>query len=448
MTPAYPLPLLGYQNTGADFLASRARAGLFDEMGVGKTAQGIGAADKGGLRRGIVVCPASVREVWAGEFRKFATIRRKVLKAKSIHDLGLWLKGRADVMLVSYELAAKWASKIEGDVFDFLIFDEAHYLKSPDSQRTRAMLGHQCDGEGGLARWAAHVWFLTGTPMPNDPVDIWPFLRFTKATSLTRTPFTTRYFKSKVKTFSASQTPRDEMVPELRQAIRSCSLRRTQKDAGLDLPPVWLTTLTVDGDTEEITALLRDYPGLEQAVYDAVEQGGLSFLDAQHVATLRRLVGEAKAPTYASMIAEELKSGGKDKQVIFGLHTRASQIIMQHLQSEGLGGVSLVGSTSEKDRVEAIRAFQEDRDCRWFYGNIMAAGTGSTLTAACHLDMFEQAWAPAPNAQALFRVCRIGQERSVTGRFISLANSIDVNVGETVVRKTAAIMKIEGTQAA
>lgn len=442
------LTLFPYQVDGAKFLSGKSRGGLFDEMGVGKTAQGIGAIDALDLQRGIVVCPASVREVWAGEFKKFATRRRKVLKARSIHDLGLWLKGRADVMLVSYEMAAKWTPKIVGDVFDFLIFDESHYLKSPDAQRTRAMLGTHCDGENGLARWAAHVWFLTGTPMPNDPTDIWPFLRFCKGTSLNRAPFTARYFRSRMRTFSSSQEPIEAMVPELRQAIRSCAIRRTQEQAGLQLPPVWLTTITVDGDTAEIADMMRDYPGLEKAILDAIEAGGLSFLDAQHVATLRRLVGEAKAPAYAHMLADELTNGGKDKQVIFGLHTRASQIITEHLRAQGLKGVTLTGATSERDRVEAVQSFQEDPSVRWFYGNITAAGTGNTLTAAAHIDMFEQAWAPAPNAQALFRVRRIGQKRSVVGRFISLANSIDVAVAETVARKTAAIMKIEGTEAA
>ena len=65
------LPLLGYQVEGAKFLACHrlARLGLFDEMGVGKTAQAItAAADSLKVKRMIVVCPASVRAVWQGNF--------------------------------------------------------------------------------------------------------------------------------------------------------------------------------------------------------------------------------------------------------------------------------------------------------------------------------------------------------------------------------------------
>ena len=55
-------PLLEFQKTGADWLAARERTGLFDEMGVGKTAQAIGALDRSGAERFVVVA-AAVRGV-------------------------------------------------------------------------------------------------------------------------------------------------------------------------------------------------------------------------------------------------------------------------------------------------------------------------------------------------------------------------------------------------
>lgn len=436
------LPLLNFQATGADFLAGRERAGLFDEMGVGKTAQAIGALDRIGARRIIVVAPAAVREVWAGEFRKFATVPRKVLKGKDIHDLGTWLHGRADVLLLSYELATKWAHRIEGDLFDALVFDEAHYLKSPTSQRTRAMLGADCDGAKGLARWAARTWFLTGTVMANDPMDVWPFLRFSRATPLTQARFTSRYFKVRTTQFGTRSRPRDEMVPELQMAIRSASLRRTAKEAGLQLPHAFLTTTALDGDGSEVRALLAQWPDLGQAILDAVEKGGLSFIESQHVATLRRLIGEAKAPPYLELIAEEL-ANGKPKVVIMGVHTKALSMIAEGLRARGLPGVELIGSTPERQRVDNVNAFQNDPAVRWLVGNLRAAGTGHTLHAACDLDMFEWSWAPADNAQAIKRVHRIGQEKTVRGRFISLAGSLDETMSETVADKTAAIFRIE-----
>ena len=437
------LPLLPYQVEGAKFLACHRlpRVGLFDDMGVGKTAQAIAGAD--GLRamRIIVVCPAAVREVWRSEFKKFATVERRIIKGKTIHDLNLFLRYRVDVLLLSYEMATKWAKQLSTDIYDLIIFDESQYLKGHDTQRTRAMLGHRCDGHGGLARWAARVWFLSGTPAPNSPCDIWPFLRFTKGTAMNLRPFTDRYFKSRPGTYNVSQTPRDEMMPELRSAIKAVSLRRTKDEVGLKLPPIWLTTTSVDGDTAEIRELLRGHPGLEAEIKRAIEMGGLSFLDAQHIMTLRRLIGESKAPHVVELVTEELHNGC-DKVALFFCHTRALEIVRAGLTARGFACVDVQGSTRENDRGKAVDAFQRDPEVRVFLGNVRAAGTGLTLHAAARIIMVESDWSPAANSQALMRVHRIGQTRAVHAQFVSLANSLDEHVTNVVARKTAAIVKI------
>lgn len=434
------LDLFPYQEQGAAFLAARERAGLFDDMGVGKSAQTIRALDVAGLRRGLVVCPAAVREVWAGEFRKFATRPRKIIKGRDIQDLNLWLRGRVDVLLLSYEMATAWARRMEGDVFDFLVCDEAHYLKSKNAGRTRAILGAECDGTYGLARWAMKSFFLTGTPSPNDPADMWSLMRFCKATPLTQRIFQDRYFRKRVGTYSTSFTLREETLPELKQAIRSFSLRRTKREVGLQLPPIWITTTTVDGDTTEIRELLRSHPDLEKAIVEAVDRGGLSFLDAQHIATLRRLVGEAKAPAFVELLLEELRDG-LDKCVVFGIHRRALDALQRGLDGAGVQTVRIDGATSEAARISAVQRFQSG-DARLLLGNIRAAGQGLTLTAAHDVIMFESDWTPAGNAQAIMRCHRIGQAQGVHVRFITLARSVDEVVAETVARKTEALIKL------
>lgn len=435
------IDLLPYQKTGAAFLAGRERAGLFDEMGVGKTAQAIHACDLVGAKRILVVCPASVREVWRGEFQKFAATKRRITKAEKITDLNLWLRGKTDVLLVSYDRAARWASHFEMHMAEVCIFDEAHYMKSPAAQRTRALLGTRCDGQDGVGRWAARTWFLTGTPAPNDPIDIWSMLRFTGATPLPLATFTNKYLNVRPTAYSPVTKPKANMVGELRDVIQSMSLRRTKVDVALQVPPIWLTTQTIEGDTSEIRALLAQHPGLDQAIMDAVAKGGLSFLDAQHIATLRRLTGEAKAPAMTELVAEELNNG-VDKIVLFGIHTRALDLIRDGLAARGFGCAVIDGRSSESERVESVRAFQGDADCRVFLGNIRAAGTGITLTAASEIVVFEPDWSPANNAQALMRVHRLGQTRNVRARFIALANSIDVQVITTLASKTAALAAI------
>jgi len=437
------LPLLDFQKTGAAFLMSRSRLGLFDVPGLGKTAQAIAALDYLRIRRALIICPASVRGIWPHEFAKFATLPRKILRAKSIHDLNLWKQEKADVLLLSYEQATNWAEHLEGDIIPMLILDEAHYLKNNQAKRTRAILGKRCDGVSGFGRWAARVVFLTGTPMANDPSDLWTWMRFCEATDLSLQGFSRRYFNCKPGAFNMTFTPRKEMLHDLKSRIRKFSLRRTKEQAGVNLPPVFLTTSTVEGDTSEIRQLLREVPGLDTTILQAVERGGLSFLDAQHIGTLRRLVGTAKAPAYAAQLIEELETHS-DKVVVIAIHKDVLTTIGEALTKHGIGWVKIDGSVNQAKREEAVASFQKDDSVRVFLGNIKAAGTGLTLHSAFKIDMLEWSWSPADNSQALMRVHRIGQEKEVHARFISLANSVDERVSASVARKTAAIAMIQG----
>lgn len=417
-------------------------------MGVGKTATIIRGLDLLGVERGIIAVPAMLRENWINEFRKFSTRNLRLCKGRNIHDYVAWQRGRFHVLITSYELATKWAPRIRdnGEFLDFTHMDESHYLKNLNSARTRAILGHDATGLDGVVGWAEYSWQATGTPIPNDPIDIYPFLKFTDCMPLSKHEFTKRYFTSRRSTYGSKQTCRPEMLPELQALINNNAIRRTKKDIGIQLPPIFLTSLLLDGDTREVAAMLSEHPGLEQAIVSAIQQGGLSFLDAQHIATLRRLVGEAKAIPYSRMLTDELLSGECDKRVVFGIHRVALASIRDYLVRKGVNAVLVNGDTPEHQRVAYVQAFQEDPNCRVFIGNIRAAGTGLTLTSSSEIDLLESDWTPAGNAQAIMRVHRIGQTRNVRARFITLANSVDEIVNRIVVQKTATIAEIEGEE--
>lgn len=442
------LEILPYQLEGAQRLASRSRFGLFDKPGVGKTAQVVRALDIQGARRGIVICPAAVREHWCGEFKKFSHMQRRVCKGKTIHDYVAWSRHVFDVLICSYEMATKWQPYIMAafEPFDFLVLDEAHYLKSAETSRARKILGEDSDGIGGILSWACSAWWLTGTPIPNDPLDIYTFLRFAAVMPLEKKEFTKRYFHTWQKTYSSEQSPKPEMLPELQRLIGNNSISRTLDQVGIQIPPIFLTSTLVDGDTQHIVDMLRQFPGLDKQIVQHLEQNdGLAGLKAEHVATLRRLIGEAKAVPYAAMLVGELH-GGKDKVVTMGIHKQALLTVHRHLAEQGIKSVIINGETNEAGRVEAVRSFMEDPDCRVFLGNIRAAGVGLTLTSACYTDMLESDWTPAGNEQAIKRVHRFGQTRSVMARFITLANSFDETVNEIVAAKTAVIAQIEQRQ--
>ncbi len=426
-----------YQVAGALFLAGRPRASIFDEPGLGKTAQAIRAREMcGDTSPALVICPAGVRQVWPYQFSLWGRTGAKVIKADSIFDLSTWLRGRIDVLVISYEQAVMWQNDLRRDFFGPLIIDESHYLKNPDAKRTKAICGDGT-GAGGIAAFASHVWTLTGTPIKNDPADLWIPLRLAKATDLSFTKFQKKYFKQAASTFSVVNTIRKEMLPEIKALIASMSLMRTFDDVGAQLPPIRLDILPVDGTQEAIVNYLRQYPGLSERIVASVEaEQSLSFDDGTHISTLRALIAEAKAPGYAKLITEELKSGTIDKLVVMANHRKAIELVTTHLQQAGIKAEKIVGGTSENDRTTIVRSFQDDPNgVRVIVGNIQAAGTGLTLTAACRLDMLESSWTPADNVQAIRRVRRKGQTRPTLARFVMLNDSFDQRVAKVVVRK-------------
>ena len=434
-----------HQDSGAVYLASRDRAGCFDEMGTGKTGTAVTAINYILGRRGVIICPAILRENWIKELTNFLLYPLRLCKGQCHADLKAWLTEVFDVLVMSYELAAKWWPEFRrsNQVLDFLVIDEGHYLKNVDTKRSKAILGFQANGEHGWIARATQAWWLTGTPMPNDPQDIYTFLRFVRAMPLTPANFIGRYFETKTTQYGMKATIREGSALEIKTLVDNNSIRRTMKSIGLHLPSIFLTETLIDGDTDAIKTMIRQYPGLEKAIVDAVGQGGLSFLDAQHVTTLRRLIGEAKAVPYGHMLAEELVCTGA-KKVIFGIHIQALTTVADILRKSGIVCVHIQGKSSESVRQQAILAFQNDPKVQVFISNMKVGGTGTTLTAACETDIFEPDWSPGNNAQGLKRVHRIGQERTVHARFVSLADTFDVTVNHIVACKTAEIARVEG----
>jgi SNF2 family DNA or RNA helicase len=390
-----------------------------------------------------------LRENWIKEFKKFGKSPLRLCKGKNIHDFVAWARGRFDVLITSYELMSKWVKHIhdEGHLLDFVVFDEAHYLKNIQAQRTKQLLGVEANGKHSLTQWAGASWHVTGTPMANDPLDIYTFLRFAKAFDVNSAEFVKSFFDVRLTTYGARHSTKESMLPTLQQLIRNNSIRRTHEDVGMQLPPIWIQETLIEGDTIELDKLVAGYPHLEEAIIEAIETGDISALDAAHIATVRRLVGKTKAAPYASLLKTELDAQ-PTKRVVFCVHTEPLLYVDNYLKKYGYGVVKLYGDMNDRDRQRAVERFMTDDSIHVIVANIRVAGVGLTLTSSCEIDMLESDWSPAGNAQAIKRVHRYGQDKSVRGRFITLAGSIDEMVNHIVAEKTAAIMQIEGVSTA
>lgn len=427
-------------------MANRERFGEHDEMGIGKTATTIGAIDAILAERGVVICPAMLRANWIKEFKKFSAWPRRIVKARTIHDYIAWQRHRFDILVCSYEHSTKWAKEFakEGEYIDFLATDEAHYLKNVNSARTRAILGPDASGKDSIVRFAAHAWHVTGTPMANDPMDAYAFLRFAKAVDMDQETFTKVFFHKRMTAYGVRHTVKPEMVHTLQQLMQANSIRRTHAEVGMYLPPIWMKEVVIDGETAEIFEAMKEYPYLEEQIIAAIETQDMSLLNAAHIATVRRLVGKAKAAAYAPMLKMELDAGSSIKRASFFVHTEPLLFVKNFLERYGYKPVVVYGDMTDARAQESVRSFMEDPSVGPILLNIRKGGVGLTLTIGCEEDIVESDWTPANNAQAIKRVHRYGQTRDVHARFITLADSIDEAVNKTVAEKTAAIAQIEG----
>lgn len=450
-----------YQKEGAEFLASRKRALLADEMGLGKSAQAILACDLVQARSVIVLCPAVVRVNWAREFDRFGFYPRPV-------SVMLTGKDKAEpngVTVCSYDLVVSSARVRKQLNFnhDALILDEAHFLKSRTAKRTRLVLGRTCDGTGGLAGLSRATWFLSGTPMPNYPDELWPMLRLMGAWTSGYWDFVKRFCTTMDTDWGVKVTGAKD-IPSLKRLMEAHMKRRRKAQVLTDLPPIRMSDVAIEpaevdlqlyftqqwltGQWSQLQADLKSQAELLKATLKgiSVTEDKLKALEAiaKSTSTLRRYTGLSKVAPAVEYLSQELDENPEKKLVVFAIHRDVLMGLRDALVKRGYGPVLIFGGTDPKKREAVLDRFKNRPSCRVFIGQVQAAGTGITLTNASDVVFVEADWVPANNAQAMMRVHRIGQENKVTVRFLSVANSIDEQVQTLLRRKTKAIVELFG----
>ena len=116
----------------------------------------------------FIVAPSPLRLIWKDEILKWIpTIRPDQIQVfKTGKDL--WNE-EACVFIMTYELARNRAKEIEDRKFKVCIADEAHYLKSRDSKRSKELIP--------ILSSSKRVILISGTPMLARPVEIYNLLK-------------------------------------------------------------------------------------------------------------------------------------------------------------------------------------------------------------------------------------------------------------------------------
>lgn len=434
------IPLFPYQIFGADWLAKRNHALLADEMGLGKSAQTIRAADHLRLKKILVICPAIARINWLREFGRWSIYKRNFFILEELRDICF-----QDCQISSYDYALANA-KFLAQPWDLVVIDEIHFLKSVGAKRAKAILG-----SGSLAHTSKRVWALSGTPAPNHAGELWILLYTFGVTKLKYQDFLNRYCDQASTSFGWKVVgTKAAAIPELRNLLDRVMLRRKKAQVLTELPPIFFSDVVVNPGFVQMDQAMTEAVALESAHFgrtlEVIErqdnQTAMRMLEAlaQSVSTLMRYTGLQKVEPAVELVKMELELGLYEKIVIFAVH---KQVV--HGISAGLpGSLVITGDTSAKDRQLAMDRFQNDPTAKILIGNIKAAGTAITLTAA-HQELFvEKSFVPGDNAQAAMRCHRIGQTHFVTARFLTLANALDEKVTRILRKKTSELTALLG----
>ena len=432
------LSYLPFQVPAIDYARRRQVALLADEMGVGKTIESIGVLNS--LPRDealpcLVVCPATPQINWQRELEKWLVHDAEIGIATS-----KWVPDR-DVVIVSYSILAKILPQLAARRWKVIIADEAHKAKSlrhnkekgwHGTQRAMALrtLTERVTLRGGRAL------FLTGTPL-DRPQDLWALLAMLKPDTWPERSFFSfglRYAAGKRTRwgwdFSGSSN-----TDELQRKLRSLVMVRRTKDEVMDyLPAKTRQVVRLEPEVNDLLFEVRAHDELKQTLdYDQamdqlVKPSRKEFLE--RISKLRADTAMRKAPRVVDFCKDLLET--EQKIIVFATHTAIIEYLRKELKL--FKPVTLTGSTPVPKRAKVVDEFQTGK-ARVFIGNMEAAGTAITLTAAHCVVFAELDWQPSVMRQAEDRAHRIGQSDNVLVYYVVLDGSIDARLAEVLLTK-------------
>ncbi|MDB6093186.1 MAG: Non-specific serine/threonine protein kinase [Verrucomicrobia bacterium] len=408
--PTLPEILRPYQRRGVEWMAHLCDVGchglLADEMGLGKTLQVLTVLATRPLagKPTLIVCPASVVPVWREEIAKFfPELAVDVLKTG--HDFSQ----RTDpvIWLASYTQLRKHRHLLDALEFGYAVLDEGQFIKNPDAKITQTC----------FAVRAKHRLVLTGTPLENRQLDLWSIFRFLLPGLLgSRSSFE-----------AALNADRLNTLERLRAQLAPFILRRTKNEVATELPPkVEMDLLCPMTDVQRTEYARICTEGLERLGDDvgaAMREKSFGFL-----ALLTRLRQTCCDPDMLPWLKSPLSDSGKinllveklseivgsgHKVVIFSQFVMLLDRVREALTTNfpDLPLYELTGMTL--DRLKPVQGFQGAIGSAAMLVSLKAAGTGITLHAADYVFLLDPWWNPAVEAQAVDRVHRIGQKRTV-----------------------------------
>jgi SNF2 family DNA or RNA helicase len=444
--------LYPFQRAGVDWLHVAGSALLADEMGTGKTIQILTLFNElPDALPALVICPNSTKFNWRDEAWKWypwarsyvvngsAAERAKILKEAAQDDAALVIINIEAVR--SHSRLAPFGSirlaacpdcgghdprttvarcevhprQLNEIPFKTVVVDEAHRIKDPHAKQTRASwaVGH---GKTVVRRFA-----LTGTPIANDPSELWSIGHFIDPVEYPRkSAFVDRYCLVAWGTYGGLEVKgvnpehRDEFYQILDPRFR----RMIKKIVLPQLPPKIPTTRLVELTPKQFKA----YREIEETLVTRLADGTLMVAKDDLVAQIRLLQFSSASmqstpdgfrmcdpsPKVDALIEIFEERAGRPF-VAAAEHRQLVELASRRLEKLGVRHGLITGGQSTYERNAILNDLQA-RNLPVMLFTLKAGGTGLTMTATDLIVFMQRSWSMVDNVQAEDRVHRIGSE--------------------------------------
>jgi len=375
-----------------------------DDPGLGKTAQTVVAFDSLGAQSIVIVCPPAVKTMWEDQVPFWSKTKRRIHVVMHMHE---WIPDEAQVVILGYSnllspmildqlLARRWAVGVA---------DEIHFCSNPDAKRTKALLGTK-----GLWTKCGFFWGLTGTPMTNTPVDLYP-LAATIGRKVFKSEskwywFTKRYcgrYKTRFGYVCKGATNQAQLRKKLFDS--GMCLRRLKSDVLDELPDRQYRIIRLNNTGRKEITWNKE---LKVSEFGQVETSA----SAAEIAQLRFELGWEKVSFLIDYASEVLNQ--REKIIIFTWHRKVTESLAFELYMRGYETCTYYGSMTPKAKEKSKRSFTHGSS-RVFIANIASAGTGiDGLQHVCDYAIYaELPWTFVEIMQSTDRIWRIGQTKNV-----------------------------------
>lgn len=440
-----------HQIDGFNFGLQYDRWLLGDEMGLGKTKQVIDIAVAKKLQKGykhcLIICGVNgLKWNWQNEVGIHSDEQAYILGQRVQRDkivIGSNSDKYTDVMKLSTnpayfiitnietlrndDITAELQKLCKSGEIGMIAFDECHKAKNAQSQQ----------GKGILKLSAETMIAMTGTPLMNQPLDLYIILKWLGYEKHAFYSFKNHYCV--MGGYGGYEVVGYKNLEELQEQLQNIMLRR-KKEEVLDLPEKTYIDEYVDM-TPKQTQIYKEVTADIKASIDQIKMANnpLAELIRMRQATgytgiLSSQIRESAKLDRLEELVEETSANNK-QVVIFSNWTQMTDAIYERLSEQYKIG-QITGETKDADRQSIVQKFQRG-DIKVLIGTIGAMGTGLTLTEGTVEIFVDEPWNMALKEQAVDRCHRIGQKSNLTIYTLMCRNTIDERIHELVEKKGA-----------